>query len=702
MWILFLLISGASAEWNTVYTNPNQIPYDSNISPTDPQVHISHSEAIITGSLEDMKNVCGDICAPYSNTPINSITVFDGMFDEPGETQCQCLNTTVKDWNKDWSPKDADVGSLRDLGFTFQSYDLSLAGCPTNQYQTFTNMNQPGANIPSCTTCNAGKFAEVKTGGVVINTFVKSNSKLFDNQYIGASPTLVDIDGDGDLDMFVGSVNNGIFYYKNTGTSTNPVYTRQTGGANPFDNVYVGYAKPTPLDIDGDGDLDMFVGNNNGNIRYFENIGSEENPVYKENADNPLSSVNFISKHYTSPVFGDIDRDGYVDLLVGGPEFLNAASNNGKLYYYKNTGSVFELQTGNNDPFDGLTTDVGNNQSPTLGDTDGDGDLDLYVGNAQGEIWYFENTGSASSPLFSQNGVKQGEVVGWSAPMLADTDGDGDLDMYVGNSDGETWYFENTMDVEENCTPCPGGWISEAGQPCSQCGANEYSSTASCEKCEAGKFSTAGSSCTYCPFGQNSEEGQSCSPCPAGTSAYKIIDSGTCEVPLDQLACGKYEQLSDAGFQRVDQVAYHTADLSLWTPDCTTIQDYYDGESYVGFAPGGELNCGDTGNQDKVECVCGGFCSACSAGKFGEETGDDAFCTDCPSGWDSGVGQSSCTPCEAGKSSTAGSSCTPCDTGRWSVSGGPCTQIDCPTPEEPDITPQPNLVESYKQIKCSP
>jgi len=100
-----------------------------------------------------------------------------------------------------------------------------------------------------------------------------------------------------------------IFYYKNTGTSTNPIYTQQVGSANPLNNVDVGdvikgcsvggvantmgstacaaasgvyktkptdcgidydannninkcgFAKPRAVDIDNDGDIDMFIGN---------------------------------------------------------------------------------------------------------------------------------------------------------------------------------------------------------------------------------------------------------------------------------------------------------------------------------------------------------------------------------------------------------------------------------------------------------
>ena len=71
-----------------------------------------------------------------------------------------------------------------------------------------------------------------------------------------SAPTLADIDGDGDLDAIVGAGDGTLKYYKNTGSSTAPVYTAQTGTANPFNGIDIGsYNTPTFADIDGDGSL---------------------------------------------------------------------------------------------------------------------------------------------------------------------------------------------------------------------------------------------------------------------------------------------------------------------------------------------------------------------------------------------------------------------------------------------------------------
>ena len=142
-----------------------------------------------------------------------------------------------------------------------------------------------------------------------------------------AAPTSMDIDKDGDLDMVVGNsdgvVGNSdgkLVYLKNTGTKTNPVYTQQNGADNPFDGMNVGdFASPTSLDMDNDGDLDMVVGNGqDGKLVCFKNTGTNTNPVYTQQngADNPFDGID-VGGYGAKPTSMDTFNDGDLDMVIG-------------------------------------------------------------------------------------------------------------------------------------------------------------------------------------------------------------------------------------------------------------------------------------------------------------------------------------------------------------------------------------------------
>ncbi|MEM6697766.1 MAG: VCBS repeat-containing protein, partial [Bacteroidota bacterium] len=208
-------------------------------------------------------------------------------------------------------------------------------------------------------------------------------------------PTFVDIDGDGDLDAFVGEADGNINYFENIGTPTSPNFQLQsTDGAFGLSNVSV-QSIPTFVDIDSDGDLDAFVGERDGNINYFRNEGTAiSSPVFSLLSTDGafgLSDVGFNS----APTFVDIDGDGDLDAFVG------EGNGNGNTNYFENINSG--TATSNSPVFSLLSTDgafglsdIGYNSIPTFVDIDGDGDLDAFVGEQVGNINYFENTNSGA------------------------------------------------------------------------------------------------------------------------------------------------------------------------------------------------------------------------------------------------------------------------------------------------------------------
>ncbi len=197
------------------------------------------------------------------------------------------------------------------------------------------------------------------------------------------------------------------------------------------------YADPAVVDIDGDGDLDVFVGNIAGDTLLYLNTGSATLPAFAAALTNPYGLAK--AAYVAAPAFVDIDADGDLDAFIG--------NSFGNIALFLNTGTAgspaFAAPVDN--PY-GLV-DAGSYGSPSLIDIDSDGDLDVFVGNADGNILVFLNTGNASAPAFAApatNPYGLGNVGLSAAPSFADVDEDGDLDAFVGDHLGNTLVFLNT------------------------------------------------------------------------------------------------------------------------------------------------------------------------------------------------------------------------------------------------------------------
>lgn len=252
-----------------------------------------------------------------------------------------------------------------------------------------------------------------------------------------APPAFADIDADHDMDLFLGDYEGNIHFYENTGTPTTPAFP--THLQNPFGLVPNSdpLAFPAMVDIDKDGDIDLFVGGYNGIIKYYENTGSSFSPAFAPPLWNPFGLVP--AQQFAIPTFGDIDDDGDLDLFVG--EYY------GMMKYYENTGTDIlpHFAAPIQNPF-GITQAY-NIGSPAFTDIDHDGDLDLFVGEYYGDMLYFENTGTATVPAFAAPLTNPFGLVPtnyYSFPAFADLDNDEDEDLIVGELNSDIEYFKNT------------------------------------------------------------------------------------------------------------------------------------------------------------------------------------------------------------------------------------------------------------------
>ncbi|MCB0686634.1 MAG: T9SS type A sorting domain-containing protein [Saprospiraceae bacterium] len=254
----------------------------------------------------------------------------------------------------------------------------------------------------------------------------------FDGVKIGdtnnASPVFADVDGDGDMDAIFGKYDGLIAYYRNDG-GTYVLLGDGTNDPNPFVDVNVGAsASPTFVDWDGDGDLDLFVGNNAGEITYFPNIEGVFNAASAE--ENPLGNV--LVPFRAAPALADIDADGDLDVFVG--------SSSGNIMYLENEGGEF-TPIGRNQLGLGIEFD---NLNDAFVDIDGDGDMDLFSGEFYGLLYHYINNDGQFSPAASNpldSNVIHVDYL--AAPAFADIDNDGDMDAFVGSYQQNISYLRN-------------------------------------------------------------------------------------------------------------------------------------------------------------------------------------------------------------------------------------------------------------------
>ena len=280
-------------------------------------------------------------------------------------------------------------------------------------------------------------------------TFISVNPFNLANAGSNNSPTFLDINNDGDYDCFSGIVNGFTVYYQNNGTSLFPAFA-DWQLANIFGIFDVGNnARPTFADIDFDGDYDAYIGEAGAVIYFFRNIGTLTSPNFNYVSNNPGGITNLGT--YVTPALVDIDDDGDFDLFTG--EIF------GNIYYYENIGTRFNpaFSVRFTNPF-GLS-DVGNFSVPSFSDVDFDGDYDAFIGNQSGDIIFFRNNGTSTNPSFGvavTNPFGITNVSSYAAPTCVDINNDDKPDLFVGNGNGITYYFENTtvvnVDEEQNST----------------------------------------------------------------------------------------------------------------------------------------------------------------------------------------------------------------------------------------------------------
>ncbi len=204
------------------------------------------------------------------------------------------------------------------------------------------------------------------------------------------------------------------------------------------------HLNPAFADFDGDGDVDLLLGVNNP-----VNAGATRIELYaSQYAETGVIAFDSVAHPFgnvpvgasPAPALGDLNGDGRVDLVLGDDNIFRA--------YLSDSGDVDTSYS-----LFATVNHAGADLRPALGDIDGDGDLDLVFGRAGGTFDYFENTGGPTTPTFVQRAGAANPLNGFdvgdeASAAFVDLDEDGDLDFASANGPGDAVrYFRNDGDV---------------------------------------------------------------------------------------------------------------------------------------------------------------------------------------------------------------------------------------------------------------
>lgn len=212
---------------------------------------------------------------------------------------------------------------------------------------------------------------------------------------ISSSPALADMDGDKDAEVIIGSEDDGVYAWHHDGT---PV----TGW--PVLTVGAVSSSPAAGDIDGDGEIEIIAGTEEG-IK-----GAKIYAWHRDGTPVDGWPIDVSGSVYSSPALGDIDNDGYPEIIAG--------LDDGNVYAWNYNGTIV-----NGWP---VSTGGAVMSSPALGDIDNDGDLEIVMGSDDSGIyaWHHDGTLVSGWPVYTYGKVT-------SSPALGDINNDGRVDIVI-------------------------------------------------------------------------------------------------------------------------------------------------------------------------------------------------------------------------------------------------------------------------------
>mgnify|MGYP001420663215 CR=1 FL=1 len=279
-----------------------------------------------------------------------------------------------------------------------------------------------------------------------------AESNQAESQFGFSVSTAGDVNGDGFSDVIVGArffvngqVKEGrVFVYHGSasGLSASANWTAESDQAN----AWFGYSVCTAGDVNGDGCSDVIVG-----AYLFDNVETDEGRafVYHGSATGLSASANWTAESnqttawfgYSVSTAGDVNGDGYSDVIVGAILFDNGETDEGGTFVYHGSASGLSASANWTAECNQAVASFGFSVS-TAGDVNGDGYSDVIVGAVsydsieidEGRVFVYNGSASglSASANWTAESDQTGAQFGYSVSTAGDVNGDGFSDVITG------------------------------------------------------------------------------------------------------------------------------------------------------------------------------------------------------------------------------------------------------------------------------